>query len=37
MAYRLPRPGVLEVYPEGRRKAILVLSAFGLVVVVALT
>lgn len=37
MAYRLPRPGVLEVYPEGHRKAILALSAFGLVVVAALT
>jgi hypothetical protein len=32
MAYRIPRPGVLEVYTEGRRLAILVLGAFGLVV-----
>lgn len=27
MAYRLPRSGVLEVHAEGRRTAILVLSA----------
>lgn len=36
MAYRLPRPGVLEVYTEGRRMAILLLGAFGLVVAGAL-
>ena len=32
MAYRLPRPGVIEVYTEGRRTAIVVLASFAAVI-----
>jgi len=31
MAYRLPRPGVIEVYTEGRHTAIVVLACFAAV------